>query len=839
MAVIELNYRLKIDFERILERLKQKQQCETIQKVLELFLSENTTLDAAKDALKKVQEIAAKNLESLSETEKNEIVQAWVVLGLCYGEGFCIEQNYKSSFDMFQKAAEQDDGGEAQFQLGNAFYYSRGVEEDENRALEFYDRSARQGHAAAYRAYHATYQEKYLKQEIREINIKNSYSIQLLCNAPNELTLKGSKSPSEVSFAVDTATFLNKHQTYFSTLKLDIPIGTLGLSALLLALIPNTGLTTIFLDRSSIELKPEDGKAIAELLEKNNTITSLEIDFQPKFGNGVIPIAKALKTNTGLTSFYLDQYCAISLEGAKAFAEMIASNTTLTSLGLEGAMGVEGVKVIAKALENNCTLTSLYLDLDVFENLDALATFEQALQKNRTLTSLHRYKTTRALSYDYILSDFKAQERLHLLCYRNQVLSQLPFLLQKELPIQTEATNVAGDRESKETKDTKESKKTRGNQETKAFKEVSETNKFREPERTFEDDLVYEISGILKKCEELNTLRSTTMRQPKITQDSFSPIIQDLIQNALSMIKEHFFNFVMTTDDGDLAKKLSVYVYALVQNGQPDRYSSGMMVLCLKKWLGKEFLFENNLETPMSLLKALYDKRESSELFNDLNKAYKRICTQFNISPEKDLVRMITNESSNDAAAAVLILSGGPNGVVQSNVVATNTAPTVASSSTSISTLSSSNGSLDDSEEQSVNQWMESNLCARADVKTLAEFEDDNKVSPLKRYNIILAIASQASLNNIEINDDKLNAMLTKVWLEANLCIKGEVKTKDEFMQKPIDERRLILDVLRTEAQELEFPEAVQEIDGLLNTFEGNDSSKERQAAPLIMKSSK
>ena len=73
-------------------------------------------------------------------------------------------------------------------------------------------------------------------------------------------------------------------------------------------------------------------------------------------------IAQALEKNTTLTSIDLSENSKIGDEGAKAIAKALEKNTTLTSINLEkNTITDKGAKAIAKALKKNTTLTSINL----------------------------------------------------------------------------------------------------------------------------------------------------------------------------------------------------------------------------------------------------------------------------------------------------------------------------------------------------------------------------------------------------------------------------------------------------------------------------------------------
>lgn len=110
---------------------------------------------------------------------------------------------------------------------------------------------------------------------------------------------------------------------------------------------------------------------------------------------------------------------------------------------------------------------------------------------------------------------------------------------------------------------------------------------------------------------------------------------------------------------------------------------------------------------------------------------------------------------------------------------------------------------------------MEKKLCECVGVKLFSEFQDPLCVSPFRQYVAILKIAEQAKTNGEDFQYEQLNILMHKIWLEARLCDKAEVKSKAEFMKKSPEERLLILKELRSEAEDLEHFEAIQEIDEL------------------------
>jgi Ran GTPase-activating protein (RanGAP) involved in mRNA processing and transport len=157
---------------------------------------------------------------------------------------------------------------------------------------------------------------------------------------------------------------------------------------LLLPLEKNQSLTSLNL--AGNQITDEEVKAIATALEKNQSLTSLDLQYNQITAEGAKAIAIALKKNQSLTSLNLE--CnKITAEGAKAIATALEKNQSLTSLSLGGnEITDEGAKAIATALKKNQSLSSLSLGGNEItaEGAKAIAT---ALEKNQSLTSLDLY----------------------------------------------------------------------------------------------------------------------------------------------------------------------------------------------------------------------------------------------------------------------------------------------------------------------------------------------------------------------------------------------------------------------------------------------------------------
>jgi hypothetical protein len=69
-------------------------------------------------------------------------------LGWMYYEGDGVQIDEKKAIELWQKAAEQGHAG-AQFQLGAMYHFGPGVQKDSKKAVEGYQKAAGQGHAGA------------------------------------------------------------------------------------------------------------------------------------------------------------------------------------------------------------------------------------------------------------------------------------------------------------------------------------------------------------------------------------------------------------------------------------------------------------------------------------------------------------------------------------------------------------------------------------------------------------------------------------------------------------------------------------------------------------------
>jgi len=74
-------------------------------------------------------------------------------LGCCYRNGEGVEQDNEKAVEWFLKAAEQGNA-EAQFALGVCYHNGEGVKQDYEQTIKWLQKAAEQGHKDAFHALH-------------------------------------------------------------------------------------------------------------------------------------------------------------------------------------------------------------------------------------------------------------------------------------------------------------------------------------------------------------------------------------------------------------------------------------------------------------------------------------------------------------------------------------------------------------------------------------------------------------------------------------------------------------------------------------------------------------
>lgn len=80
--------------------------------------------------------------------DEQEYAPAQNQLGECYAFGNGVEQDYQKALEWYMKAADQNDS-EAQYNIGVCYFAGNGVEADWYKAVEWYKKSADNGNERA------------------------------------------------------------------------------------------------------------------------------------------------------------------------------------------------------------------------------------------------------------------------------------------------------------------------------------------------------------------------------------------------------------------------------------------------------------------------------------------------------------------------------------------------------------------------------------------------------------------------------------------------------------------------------------------------------------------
>lgn len=183
----------------------------------------------------------------------------------------------------------------------------------------------------------------------------------------------------------------------------DEGIGVDGAKTLAKALESNTALSSLHLDGNQIG--DEGAESLAKALKPNTTLSSLYLNGNQIGDEGAKALAQALP-HTELATLYLYNN-QIGDEGAKALANALKlPSTKLSTLGLSNnQISVEGAKALANALYTNATLSVLYIGMNMFGDKGATS----------LLIALKDYNTTleRIELNDNGISKWSLREEIH------------------------------------------------------------------------------------------------------------------------------------------------------------------------------------------------------------------------------------------------------------------------------------------------------------------------------------------------------------------------------------------------------------------------------------------
>ena len=169
-----------------------------------------------------------------------------------------------------------------------------------------------------------------------------------------------------------------------------------GGKSLATAIATNTSIALVRLDINNIEITKDSGPAFVDMLQ-NSSLEHISLTSSHSLSDvGVSFIAEGLQKNATVKSLNLRD-CNITSSGVKCLAEMLKVNSSLTNLDIDdNPIRDEGLAHLAEALKMNMTLTDL--SVKFCEITDAgVASLTDSLHMNGTLKDLCLYRN-RALT---------------------------------------------------------------------------------------------------------------------------------------------------------------------------------------------------------------------------------------------------------------------------------------------------------------------------------------------------------------------------------------------------------------------------------------------------------
>ena len=140
-------------------------------------------------------------------------------------------------------------------------------------------------------------------------------------------------------------------------------------------------------DLSSAKIRNVGAAVISVVLEKNSSLTHLDLSFNV-FDGVVSSLSKALKANSSLTFLNLEGNC-IGDSGASSLSKALKAKSSLTDLNLSNnRIGDAGASFLSQALKANSSLTNLNLSINSIGDAGA-SSLSEALKANSSLTNLN------------------------------------------------------------------------------------------------------------------------------------------------------------------------------------------------------------------------------------------------------------------------------------------------------------------------------------------------------------------------------------------------------------------------------------------------------------------
>jgi hypothetical protein len=164
------------------------------------------------------------------------------------------------------------------------------------------------------------------------------------------------------------------------------PLGDVGAAALVVALLGNSGITTVWIESNGVGAT--GCAALALALKVNKALTVVSLRNNPIGDEGAKSIAEALTFNTHLKVLVLG-HANIGPEGAVAIGNALVDNTGLEQLHLMGNhLGDLGSSDMFAELTKNTAMTFLVLDDCGITSVGAAA-IAQLLERDSPIRTLH------------------------------------------------------------------------------------------------------------------------------------------------------------------------------------------------------------------------------------------------------------------------------------------------------------------------------------------------------------------------------------------------------------------------------------------------------------------
>lgn len=136
-------------------------------------------------------------------------------------------------------------------------------------------------------------------------------------------------------------------------------------------------------------ITPKGAAYLGNVLAQNETVKTLQLDFNPLGDAGAAALGDGIKWNASLQKVSL-QYCDIGPQGGEAVSKFFVRSSSVSDLSLRGnPLGPSGVTAIGRSLAKNAYLTKLDLADTCFGiDIEAVEALRDGIEGNETLESI-------------------------------------------------------------------------------------------------------------------------------------------------------------------------------------------------------------------------------------------------------------------------------------------------------------------------------------------------------------------------------------------------------------------------------------------------------------------